>query len=128
MPGRVRSNGASSLIANHRSCRCPKFAAGRHPPGLGIPDPARFQTAGGIVTASPAVVGDSVYFSGGKTLYRLRRENGTVIWKHVFCGNPEAPNCETDAADPTQILTSPAVFDNLVLVGIDLGGNAYGLP
>jgi len=47
---------------------------GRPPPPWvsGFPDPARFQTAGGIVTASRAVVGDSVYFSGGKTLYRVR--------------------------------------------------------
>jgi len=90
----------------------PEVCGGPPPPWVsGIPDPARFQTARGIVTASPAVVGDSVYFSGGKTLYRVCGENGTVIWKHVFCGNPEAPNCETDAADPTQILTSPAVFE-----------------
>jgi polyvinyl alcohol dehydrogenase (cytochrome) len=107
----------------------PEVCGGPPPPWVsGIPDPARYQTAGGIVTASPAVVGDSVYFSGGKTLYRVRAANGTVVWKHVFCGNPEAPNCETDAADPAQILTSPAVVGNLVLVGIDLGGNAYGLP
>lgn len=97
-------------------------------PAQGVPDPARLQTAGGIVTASPAVVGDRVYFSGGKTLYSVRAANGDVIWKHVFCGNPEAPDCEADAADPAQILTSPAVFGNLVFIGIDLGGNAYGQP
>jgi len=51
---------------------------GRPPPPWvsGFPDPARFQTAGGIVTASRAVVGDSVYFSGGKTLYRVRAADG----------------------------------------------------
>src|SRR5947209_744939 len=97
-------------------------------PAPGVPDPARLQTAGGIVTASPAVVGDRVYFSGGKTLYSVRAANGDVIWKQVFCGNPEAPDCEADGADPAQILTSPAVFGNLVFIGIDLGGNAYGQP
>ncbi len=107
----------------------PEVCGGRAPPWVsGIPDPARFQTAGGIVTASPAVVGGRVYFSGGKTLYSVRAVDGAVIWKHVFCGNPEAPNCAADAVDPTQILTSPAIFGGLVFVGLDLGGNAYGQP
>jgi polyvinyl alcohol dehydrogenase (cytochrome) len=107
----------------------PEVCGGSPPPWVSrVPDPARFQTAGGIVTASPAVVGDRVYFSGGKTLYSVRAADGAVIWKHVFCGNPEAPDCQADAADPAQILTSPAVFRNLVFIGIDLGGNAYGQP
>jgi outer membrane protein assembly factor BamB len=107
----------------------PEVCDGPPPPWIsGVPDPARFQTAGGIVTASPAVVGDRVYFSGGKTLYSVRAADGKLIWKYVFCGNPEAPDCEADAADPAQIVTSPAVFGNLVFIGIDLGGNAYGQP
>jgi polyvinyl alcohol dehydrogenase (cytochrome) len=107
----------------------PEVCGGPPPPWVsGVPDLARYQTAGGIVTASPTVVGDSVYFSGGKTLYKVQAANGTIIWKHILCGNPEEPDCSTDAADPSQILTSPAVFGNRVFVGIDLGGNAYGQP
>jgi outer membrane protein assembly factor BamB len=107
----------------------PEACGGPPPPWVsGVPDTARFQTAGGIVTASPAIIDDRVYFSGGKTLYSVRATDGAVIWKHVFCGNPDAPVCQADAADPAQILTSPAVFRNLVFIGIDLGGNAYGRP
>jgi outer membrane protein assembly factor BamB len=107
----------------------PEVCGGPVPPWVsGVPDPARFKTPGGIVTASPAVVGDRVYFAGGKTLYSVRATDGAVIWKHVFCGNPEARFCASDAADPTQVLTSPAVFGDLVFVGLDLGGNAYGRP
>jgi glucose dehydrogenase len=100
----------------------PEVCGGPPPPWVsGVPDPARFQTAGGIVTASPAVVGDRVYFSGGKTLYSVRTTDGAVIWKHIFCGNPEEPNCQADAADPAQILTSPAVFGNLFLSELTWG-------
>ena len=107
----------------------PEVCGGNPPPWVsGIPDPARFQTPGGIVTASPAVVRGRVYFAGGKTLYSVRAADGAAIWKHVFCGNPEASDCESDANDPTQILTSPAVFGDLVFIGLDTGGNAYGKP
>jgi outer membrane protein assembly factor BamB len=107
----------------------PEVCGGPPPPWVsGVPDLARYQTVGGIVTASPAVVGGSVYFSGGKTLYKVQATNGTIIWKHILCGNPEEPDCSTDTADPAQILTSPAVLGNRVFVGIDLGGNAYGQP
>ena len=51
----------------------PEVCGGPPPPWIsGVPDLARYKTAGGIVTASPAVVEDSVYFSGGKTLYAAR--------------------------------------------------------
>ena len=59
---------------------------GGPPPG---PDPRRFTTPGGLVTASPAVSDGRVYFAGGKTVYALKTSDGTLLWKRVICGwNP----------------------------------------
>lgn len=97
-------------------------------PGPGTATPERFSTPGGIVTASAAVVDDSVYFGGGRTLYRLSKDDGHLIWKHVICGNPEDPNCLSDLRDPLQILSSPAVYDGKILVGVAAGGVNFGIP
>ena len=107
----------------------PQICGGPEPPfKTGVPDPARFRTPGGIVTASPAVAGDRVYFAGGKTLYSVKAHNGALIWKRVLCGRPEASDCVSDSNDPAQILSSPTVFHGKVFVGIDTGGVAFGRP
>ena len=58
-------------------------------PAAGTSTPSRFQTPGGIITASAAVLDNRVYFGGGRTLYSLSASDGQIIWKHVICGNPE---------------------------------------
>ena len=84
-------------------------------PGQTPPD--RFFSDGGLITSSATVLGDTVYFAGGKTVYALRASDGQLVWKRVLCGNPEEPNCETDTGDPTRIFSSPAIFDNKILLG-----------
>jgi outer membrane protein assembly factor BamB len=98
---------------------------GGPPPG---PDPRRFTTPGGIATASPAVSHGAVYFAGGKTVYAVQASDGTVLWKIVICGRPEEKDCASDANDPTQILSSPAVFDGKLFFGVDTGGVEFGIP
>jgi polyvinyl alcohol dehydrogenase (cytochrome) len=86
----------------------------------------RFQTDGGLITSSAAVVDGKVYFGGGKTMYCLNAADGSLVWKRVLCGNPDAAACETDANDPTRIFSSPAVFKKRVFVGISNDGtNGY---
>lgn len=97
-------------------------------PGPGTATPERYRTPGGIVTASAAVAGDNVYFGGGRTLYNLSKDDGHLIWKHVICGNPEDPNCLSDTNDPLQILSSPAVYDGKIFVGVATGGVNFGIP
>jgi polyvinyl alcohol dehydrogenase (cytochrome) len=98
---------------------------GGPPPG---PDPSRFQTPGGIVTASPAVFDGTVYFAGGKTVYALQTSDGTLLWKTVICGRPEETDCAADANDPTQVLSSAAVFDGKLFFGAATGGVTFGIP
>jgi polyvinyl alcohol dehydrogenase (cytochrome) len=93
-----------------------------------VADPRRFMTPGGIVTASPALSDGKLYFAGGKTLYALKASDGTLLWKRVICGRPEEPNCAADPNDPTQILSSPAVFDGKIFVGADTGGVTFDIP
>jgi len=97
-------------------------------PPPGVPTPSRFRTPGGIVASSAAVVGDRVYFGGGRTLYSLSRRDGRLIWKHVICGNPEDPSCKTDQTDPLQILSSPAVWGEKIFVGTTTGGVSFDIP
>jgi polyvinyl alcohol dehydrogenase (cytochrome) len=97
-------------------------------PPPGTPDPRRFVTPGGIVTASPAYSDGKLYFAGGKTLYAVKASDGTLLWKRVICGQPEQKDCAADPNDPTQILASPAVFDGKIFVGIDTGGVIFGVP
>lgn len=97
-------------------------------PPPGTPDSRRFATPGGIVTASPAVSGDRVYFAGGKTLYSVKASDGTLLWKRVICGRPEETACASDPGDPVQILSSPAIFDGKVFFGVDTGGVSFGIP
>ena len=86
----------------------------------------RAETDGGLITSSAAVVDGRVYFAGGKTVYCLNAADGSLVWKKVICGNPEAPNCESDAADPTRIFSSPAVFKRRVYIGHTTDGtNGY---
>ena len=63
----------------------------------------------------------TVYFGGGKTLYALRASDGSVRWKHELRpgGSPK---------DPTEIESSPAVVDGLVVAGWDVHNSPAGLP
>ena len=87
--------------------------------------PPRFFTQGGLITSTAAVVKGHVYFAAGKTVYDLDAIDGSLRWKHVICGNPEEPNCQADANDPTQIFSSPAVFGGLVFIGHTAGMVGY---
>ena len=95
------------------------------PPG---PDPDRFKTPGGIVTASPTVSHGTLYFAGGKTVYAVKTSDGMLLWKRVICGRPEEIDCASDANDPTQVLSSPAEFDGRLFVAADTGGVTFGIP
>jgi len=86
----------------------------------------RVQTDGGIITSSAAVDKGKVYFGAGKTVYCVNAADGSLVWKKVICGNPEAPNCENDANDPNQIFSSPAVFKHRVFVGASTDGRNPG--
>src|SRR6476646_3448760 len=77
---------------------------------------------GGVLTGSAAVADGVVYVGGGRTLYALDAKTGTLVWKHVLCGKPEDPACESDMADPANIFSSPTVFDGKVLVGESTDG------
>jgi outer membrane protein assembly factor BamB len=74
------------------------------------------------------VAGEAVYFAGGKTLYKVRASDGALIWKRVLCGRPEDDNCASDANDPVQILSSPAISGGKVFVGLDTGGVSFNIP
>lgn len=93
------------------------------PPGQN--PPPRFFSLGGLITSTAAVVDGQVYFTAGKTVYKLNARNGSLRWKHVICGNPEEPNCASDPSDPTQIFSSPAVFEDLVFIGHTAGAEGY---
>jgi polyvinyl alcohol dehydrogenase (cytochrome) len=84
--------------------------------------PERTDTDGGLFVSSPTVVGDKIYVGGGKTLYCLSTKDGSLIWKTVLCGKPEAPNCQMDDQDPTIIFSSPAVVGGKVIVGHTVDG------
>lgn len=84
--------------------------------------PPRFASEGGLIVTSAAVVDGAVYFAGGKTMYKLRARDGRLLWKRTLCGRPEAPSCEQDSADPTQIFSSPVVHDGRVFVGQTVNG------
>ena len=84
--------------------------------------PDRSATDGGLITSSAAVIDNKVYFAGGKTLYSLNAKDGSLRWKQVICGNPEVPNCSSDANDPTRIFSSPALFGGLLFIGHTVDG------
>lgn len=102
------------------------------PAGTGCPASPnlnRLQTVGGLIVSSAAVANGKVYFAGGKTMYCLNASDGTPCltpngqqWKTVVCGNPQEPNCQADSNDPTQILSSPAVFHGKIFVGYTPNG------
>jgi outer membrane protein assembly factor BamB len=95
-------------------------------PGGPSPPQDRAETDGGLITSSAAVVDGKIYFAGGKTVYCLNTADGSLVWKKVICGNPEAPSCETDDADPTRIFSSPAVYRRRVFIGHTTDGeNGY---
>jgi glucose dehydrogenase len=87
--------------------------------------PPRFFSLGGLITSTAAVTRGHVYFAAGKTVYDLSAADGSLVWKHVICGNPEQRNCEADPNDPTQIFSSPAVFGDLVFLGHTAGADGY---
>jgi polyvinyl alcohol dehydrogenase (cytochrome) len=84
--------------------------------------PERFDTDGGLITSSAAVVDGVVYFAGGRTVYALDADDGSLLWKRVTCGNPDAADCESDANDPTRVFSSPIVIDNKILLGRSVDG------
>ncbi len=84
-------------------------------PGEQAPD--RFFTDGGLITSSAAVIKRRVYFGAGRTLYSLNAKDGSLRWKRIICGNPDDPECASDANDPTRIFSSPAVYRGLLFVG-----------
>jgi polyvinyl alcohol dehydrogenase (cytochrome) len=90
------------------------------PPGEDEPD--RSDTDGGLIVGTAAVDRGKVYFGGGRTLYCLDAATGTLVWKHVLCGNPDDPNCEADDNDPAQLFSSPVVANGLVVIGISVDG------
>ena len=92
------------------------------PPGM--QPPPRLTTDGELITSSAAVVANKVYFAAGKTLYSLNAKDGSLRWKLVICGNPEAPNCSSDTNDPTRIFSSPALFGGLLFIGHTVDGVA----
>ncbi|HEY8216714.1 MAG TPA: PQQ-binding-like beta-propeller repeat protein [Acidimicrobiia bacterium] len=63
----------------------------------------------------------TVYFGGGKTLYALRARDGSTRWKVELRpeGGPD---------DPTEIESSPAVADGVVVVGWDVHNSPAGEP
>jgi outer membrane protein assembly factor BamB len=79
--------------------------------------PDRTTTDGGLITSSATMSNGVVYFAGGKTVYALDSLHGQLLWKRVLCGNPDAPNCESDVKDPTKIFSSPMIFDGKILLG-----------
>jgi polyvinyl alcohol dehydrogenase (cytochrome) len=87
--------------------------------------PPRFLSDGGLITSSAAVIGRRLFFAGGKTVYSLDAKNGSLLWKRVICGNPEAQDCESDPNDRTRIFSSPAVFDGLIFLGHTVEVNGY---
>ncbi|MBV8096935.1 MAG: PQQ-binding-like beta-propeller repeat protein [Acetobacteraceae bacterium] len=87
--------------------------------------PPRFFTQGGLITSTAAVAHGNVYFAAGKTMYSVDAKDGSLRWKQVICGNPEQPACATDAADPTQIFSSPAVFGGMIFIGHTAGADRY---
>lgn len=91
------------------------LAAGQTPPD-------RTNTDGGMVTSSALVQDGLVYFAGGRTLYCLNASDGSLVWKHVVCGNPDDAQCETDTADPTEIWSSPELFEGKIYVGHSVDG------
>src|SRR5947208_10032522 len=103
-------------------CQSDIFPIPAQCPGGPSPTNDRVTTDGGLITSSAAVVNGKVYFAGGKTMYCLKASDGSLLWKRVVCGNPEAANCDQDANDPIRIFSSPAVFKNRVFVGITTDG------
>ena len=88
------------------------FTAEPHPPVY----------AGQIVgSATVADVGGTrtVYVPSGETLYALRADDGEVRWQRAL-GRPEGDD------DPTEIESSPAVAEGLVIVGTDVHNSPVG--
>ena len=61
----------------------------------------------------------TVYVPSGETLYALRADDGEVRWERDL-GRPEGDE------DPTEIESSPAVVDGLVIVGTDVHNSPDG--
>lgn len=75
-------------------------------------------TTHGDVSATPAVVGDAIYFPDwGGYLYKVNRTTGKVIWSH--------PVSDYNGITGSISRTSPAVAGNTLYIG-DQNGPAYG--
>lgn len=92
------------------------------PPRCSATPPPRDNSDGGLITSSATVLDNTVYFSAGRTMYALNRNNGHLRWKHVICGNPDDPHCRTDAADSSRIFSSPTIHHGKIFVGITNDG------
>jgi polyvinyl alcohol dehydrogenase (cytochrome) len=95
-------------------------------PVPGNRQPGDATSDGGIVTSTAffepgdGLRPDLVIFGGGFTLYALRAVDGTLYWKHVYSGKPEAaPDPNNDSA---RIFSSPAVVGNHVLFSVSADG------
>ena len=77
-------------------------------------------TTTGHVSATPAVVGDTVYaVDAGGTLYSLKRATGTVNWQtkiSTYSGNPNSFS-----------RTTPAVSGNLLVIGDQAGATIFAI-
>src|SRR5262249_18554749 len=60
-----------------------------------------------------------------RTLYCLKAATGTLVWKHVLCGNPDDANCNQDDNDPALIFSSAVLTGGVGVVG-GRGGSAAG--
>jgi polyvinyl alcohol dehydrogenase (cytochrome) len=73
-------------------------------------------TTGGNVSATPAVVGNAVYFPDwGGNLFRLDAATGRVVWQHQIA--------EYNGIPGSVSRTGPAVDGNTVVVGSQKGGD-----
>jgi len=88
----------------------------------GETSPPRFFTNGGLINSSAAVDERHVFFAGGKTVYSLNASDGSLRWKTVICGKPEASDCAADSQDPSQVFSSPVILGNKLFVGHSTNG------
>ena len=73
-------------------------------------------TTGGDVSATPTVAGDAVYFPDwAGNLFAVKKSNGRLIWSHRIS--------EYDGVDGAVSRVSPAVDDDLVIIGDILSSN-----
>ncbi len=65
---------------------------------------------------------DLVVVGAGYTLYAFNAHTGALFWKHAYPGNPSQP-LQPDR-DPTNIQSSPVVYDGKVIFATTVNGQA----